>query len=75
LFLIFSSKTTRPIGTKLEEMFIGLSSKKHIMSLVNWKYTEKTRGPKVSKGYFMFLIFFSKTLGTKLGMNVHWMVL
>jgi hypothetical protein len=45
------------------------------MSLVNWKYTEKTRGSKVSKGYFMFLIFFSKTLGTKLGMNVHWMVL
>jgi hypothetical protein len=27
------------------------------------------------KHYFMFLIFFSKTLGTKLGMNVHWMVL
>jgi hypothetical protein len=43
--------------------------------LVGQKYTKETRGPNMSKSV---LIIFSETtglIGTKLGRNVHWMIL
>jgi hypothetical protein len=80
LFCLSSLKPLHQLEPNLVGLLIGWSSKSGFVCLflLTPFIHNKTRGPKLTKVYCLFLIFFSETTGpivTKLGRNVHWMIL